>query len=71
MNISNKLYDILKWIGITVMPALLTLYGVIGTTCNLEYTEQVITIGTAVIACYNTILGVQSMSYNKSLKNSK
>ena len=27
---SNKTYDILKWIVITVLPALLTLFGVIG-----------------------------------------
>lgn len=62
---SNKVYDILKWVGITVLPALLTLYGVIGTTCNIPHTQEVITIGTAVITCYNTIIGVKAVNYNK------
>lgn len=62
---SNKTYDIVKFIGNTVLGALLTLYGIIATTCNIPYTEQVITIGTAVIACYNTIVGKIAKQYAK------
>jgi hypothetical protein len=64
--ISSKTYDVLKWLGITVLPALLTLYGVIGATLNIPYTQEAITIGTAVITCYNTIIGVQSINYHKN-----
>lgn len=66
---SNKVYDILKWIVITVLPALLTCFGVISTALNLEYTQTVITIGTAVITCLGTIVGVSSVNYAKSLNN--
>ena len=64
--ISSKAYDILKWLGITVLPALLTLYGVIGATLNIPHTQEVITVGTAAITCYNTIIGVQSINYHKN-----
>ncbi len=63
---SNKLYDILKWIVITVLPALLTLFGVIGATLGWDFTDKVITIGTAVITCLGTIVGVSSINYNKN-----
>ena len=65
---SNKVYDILKWIDLIVIPALITLYGVIGTTLNIPYTQEAITIATAVEVCLGTILGVSNVSYNKSVK---
>lgn len=65
---SNKVYDILKWIVITVLPALLTLFGVIGATLGLNCTDTVITIGTAVITCLGTIIGVSSVNYAKKHK---
>ncbi len=63
---SNKTYDILKYVGNTVLPALLTLYGVIGATLNIPHTQEVLTIGTAVIACYNTIINNESRKYHKN-----
>lgn len=65
---SNKVYDILKWIVTVVLPALLTLFGVIGATLNWEFTDKVITIGTAVITCLGTMIGVSSIQYNKNNK---
>jgi hypothetical protein len=62
----NKTYDILKWIGSTVLPALLTLYGVIGATLNIPHTQDVLTIGAAVVACYNTIINNESRKYHKN-----
>lgn len=65
---SNKVYDVLKWIVTVVLPALLTLFGVIGATLDLKYTDTVITIGTAVITCLGTIIGVSSINYNAKNK---
>lgn len=62
---SNKVYDVLKYIAQIVLPALITLYGVIGTTLNIPYTEQVITIAVAVDTCLGTILGISSYNYRK------
>lgn len=63
MKFSNKTYDCLKWIFTVVLPAVMTLYGVIGTTCNIPCTEQTLTIGAAVITCGCVILGISSNSY--------
>ena len=65
---SNKVYDVLKWIVTVVLPALLTLFGVIGATLDLNYTDTVITIGTAAITCLGTIIGVSSINYNAKNK---
>ena len=65
---SNKVYDVLKWIVTVVLPSLLTLFGVIGATLDLNYTDTVITIGTAVITCLGTIIGVSSINYNAKNK---
>ena len=60
---SNKTYDILKWVVTVVLPAFLTFFGVVGATLNLPYTETVLTIGTAFVAMLSTILGVSSVKY--------
>lgn len=65
MKFSNKTYDILKWIAQILLPALITLYGVIGSTCNITHTEAVITIAVAVDTFLGTILGLSSRKYYK------
>lgn len=61
---SNRTYDILKWVGITFLPALLTFIGVIGATLDIPYTETILTIGSGFIAFYDTILGIKSIQYH-------
>lgn len=68
---SNKTYDIWKAIAQIILPALITLYGVIGTTLNIPYTEAVITIATAVDTCLGTILAKLSSDYHKELNKDK
>lgn len=68
MLMNSKVYDILKWVALTVLPALITLYGVIGATCNIPYTQQVLTIATAFDAFLGTILGVSSNAYSRQKK---
>ena len=65
MKFSNRTYDILKWIAQIFLPALITLYGVIGSTCNIPYTEAVITIAVAFDTFLGTILGLSSRKYYK------
>lgn len=66
MKISNKLYDVLKWIALVALPALLTFYGVVGTTCNIPYTETVLTIGSAFDVMLGTLLGISNNAYKKN-----
>lgn len=69
MKLSNNLYNVLKWICLTALPALTTLYGVIGTTLHIPYTQETITILVAVDTCLGTMIGVSSANYYKNLSD--
>lgn len=60
---SNRLYDILKFIAQVVLPALTTFYGVLGATLNIPFTQEVITIAVAFDTMLGTILGISSKRY--------
>ncbi len=63
---SNKIYDILKWITLVLLPALTTLTGVILNSFNINYTEIILTIMTAITTFMGTILGISNINYNKN-----
>ena len=61
---SNKVYDVLKWITLIFLPALTTLVGVILNSFNVGCTEIVLTIITAVTTFLGAILGISNINYN-------
>lgn len=65
MNLSNRTYDILKWIAQYLLPAIGTLYFALAGIWGLPYGEQVVGTITAVDTFLGVILGISSMSYNK------
>lgn len=62
---SNKVYDVLKWIAQYLLPALGTLYFAIAGTWGLPYAEQVVGTITAVDTFLGVILGISTAQYNK------
>lgn len=66
MKMSNKVYDVLKWIVITALPALITFYGVVGVTCNVPYTQEVLTIAAAFNTMLGAMIGISNIKYNKA-----
>ena len=62
---SNKVYDVLKWITLVFLPALTTLVGVILNCYNVSCTDIVLTIMTAVTTFLGAILGISNVNYNK------
>ena len=66
MILSNKVYDVLKWIALVALPAVTTFYGVVGATCNIPYTQEVLTIAVAFDAMLGTMLGISTNKYNKT-----
>lgn len=62
---SNKTYDILKWIAMIVLPALGTLYFALAGIWNFPYGEEIVGTITALDAFLGAILGVSTASYNK------
>lgn len=63
---SNKLYDILKWIAIILLPALGTLYFALAGIWGFPYAEQVVGTLSAVETFLGVILGISTIQYNKS-----
>ena len=66
MKISNKVYDILKWIAQYLLPALGTLYFALSTIWSFPYGEQVVGTITAIDAFLGAILGISSATYYKN-----
>ena len=62
---SDKLYDILKWIAQIVLPAIATLYFALASIWGLPYGEQIVGTITAIDAFLGTILGISTAQYNK------
>ena len=50
MKIPDKLYDILKWVVIIVLPAIATLYAALSAVWAWPYSEEIVTTITAVAA---------------------
>ena len=71
MRLSNKVYDILKWIALVFIPALIVFYGVIGNTLNIPYTDIVLTIMGAFDVFMGSLLGISTAQYNKNIKESE
>jgi hypothetical protein len=63
---SNKIYDILKYIALIVMPALGTLYFALAGIWGLPYGEQVVGTITAMDTCLGALLGLSAYKYNKN-----
>lgn len=60
---SNKIYDILKYIALIVLPALGTLYFALAGIWGLPYGEQVVGTITALDTCLGALLGLSSYKY--------
>lgn len=62
---SNKMYDILKWIAQVVLPALATLYFALAGIWGFPYGEEVVGTITAVDTFLGVLLGISSVQYKK------
>lgn len=65
MRISNKTYDILKYIAQYVLPASGTLYFALSAIWGLPYGEQIVGTITAVDAFLGVLLGISTSAYKK------
>lgn len=63
---SNKLYDILKWVAQYALPALGTLYFALAGIWGFPYGEEVVGTITAVDTFMGVILGISSANYKKN-----
>ena len=61
---SNKLYDILKYVAQIILPACATLYFALAGIWNLPYREEVVGTITAIDAFLGVLLGISTHNYN-------
>lgn len=61
--IPNKVYDVLKWIGLVIFPALAVCFGTIAPACGLDagISNTVVLALNAVGTCIGTVIGVSAI----------
>ena len=62
---TNKVYDVMKWIAMYLIPAVGTLYFALAGIWNFPYGEEVVGTLTAVDTFLGVILGISTAKYNK------
>lgn len=65
MKLSNKVYDILKWVALLVLPALALFIGTVGPVWNIPYIEAIVITINALGVLLATVIGVSTLNYNK------
>lgn len=65
MKMSNKVYDIMKWIVQYILPALGTLYFALASIWGFPYGEQIVGTITAIDTFLGVIMGISTYNYNK------
>lgn len=63
---SNKMYDILKYIAQIVLPAIGTLYFALASIWGFPYAEQIVGTITAVDTFLGVLLKISTDNYNKA-----
>ena len=66
MKMSNKVYDVLKWIAMVVIPSVGTLYFALAGIWGWPYGEQIVGTLTAIDTFLGVVLGISSVQYNKT-----
>lgn len=67
MKMSNKVYDVLKWIALVALDAVGLFYSTIATIWGLPFGDQVLYTTSALAVLLGTLLGVSSTQYKKNL----
>lgn len=67
MKLSNKTYDILKWIALHLLPAAGLLYAALSKLWGFPYATEVVGTIAAIDTFMGALLGISSAEYNKTL----
>ena len=69
MKMSDKVYDILKWIALYLLPALGTLYFALAGIWEFPYGEEIVGTITALDTFLGVLLGISTAQYNRENAN--
>lgn len=67
MKLDDKVYDIMKWIVMIVLPAISALYVGLGSIWGWPYIEQVAGSISCVTVFLGALLGISTAQYNKGV----
>ena len=65
MKLSDKVYDILKWIVMVVIPALTTAYVGLSSIWGWPYADSIAKTSAVVCTLLGALLGISTAQYNK------
>ena len=65
---SNKLYDVLKWLALVAFDASGLAYEQLADVWNLPYGAEIMRTCTIISALLGTLIGVSSIKYAKKIK---
>ena len=65
MMLDNKVYDVLKWIVMIVIPALTTAYVGLSTIWGWPYADEVAKTSAVICTLLGALLGISTAQYNK------
>ena len=65
MKLSNKLYDVLKWVVMIALPALTTAYVGMAAIWGWPYATEVDKTSAVICTLLGALLGISTAEYNK------
>ena len=65
MKLSNKAYDVLKYISLIFLDAVGVLYKGLAEVWNFPYGNEIMTTCTLISIFIGTLIGISSYNYNK------
>lgn len=65
MVLNNKVYDILKWVVVIVIPAITTAYVGLATIWGFPYATEIAKTSAVVCTLLGALLGISTAQYNK------
>lgn len=65
-KMSDKVYDVLKWVALILIPAIGTLYFALAGIWGFPYADAIVGTLTAVDTFLGAILGISTSMYKKS-----
>ena len=63
MALNNKVYNVLKWIALILLPAISTLIMAVGDIWGIQYKEQISLTIAAVDTFIGVLIGISTVSY--------
>ena len=71
MKLNDKIYNVLKWICLIVLPACATFYYALSGIWGLPYGEQIVGTITAIDTFIGALIGISTINYNKEKGDKK